>query len=295
MGLAKRIIPCLDCDLGVPGGRVVKGREFRRLVHAGLPWDMASRYSAQGADELVFLDITASAERRATMADVVRRTAEEVFVPLTVGGGIRRLEDARRLFRAGADKVSVNTGALERPGVLTEISRRYGSQACVLAIDAKRRLVPRKAESRGLLGPRRSRSETSTGLRRGPRIVVKTEEGPCWFEASTHGGRKFTGLDAVAWAAEGAARGAGEILLTSMDRDGTREGYDLPLTRAVAERVSVPVVASGGCGTPAHAVEVLRKAGASAALLAGILHFGRADLANFKRAVARAGVPVRGV
>ncbi len=274
MTLAKRIIPCLDCDLAVPGGRVVKGREFRRIVHAGVPWEMAARYSARGADEIVFLDITASAERRATMADVVRRTAEEVFVPLTVGGGVRRLEDARRLFEAGADKVSVNTGAVERPGVLTEISRHYGSQACVLAVDAKRR-------------PVRSRSNAKD------RIVVPTEQGPCWFEASTHGGRRFTGLDAVAWAEEGVARGAGEILLTSMDRDGTREGYDLALTRAVASRVSVPVVASGGCGKPAHAAEVLKKTGASAALLAGILHFGRADLASFKRAVARAGVPVR--
>ncbi|MEM3085905.1 MAG: imidazole glycerol phosphate synthase subunit HisF [Halobacteria archaeon] len=276
MALAKRIIPCLDCDLGIPGGRVVKGREFKRPVHAGLPWEMAARYSRQGADEIVFLDITASADRRATMAGVVRRTAEEVFVPLTVGGGVRRLEDARRLFKAGADKVSVNTGAIERPGVLTEISRRYGSQACVLAIDARRRRVRSRTEARG-------------------RTVVPTEEGPCWFEASTHGGRRFTGLDAVAWAAEGVARGAGEVLLTSMDRDGTREGYDLALTRAVAERVPVPVVASGGCGTPAHAVEVLRRVGASAALLAGILHFGRADLAAFKRAVGRAGVLVRGV
>lgn len=276
MTLAKRIIPCLDCDLGISGGRVVKGREFKRLLYAGLPWEMAARYSAQGADEIVFLDITASAERRATMADVVRRTAEEVFVPLTVGGGIRRLEDARRLFRAGADKVSVNTGAVERPAVLTEISRRYGAQACVLAIDAKRRRVRSRADAQG-------------------RTVVPTEEGPCWFEASTHGGRRFTGLDAVAWAERGAELGAGEILLTSMDRDGTRRGYDLALTRAVAERVGVPVVASGGCGKPADAVEVLRKGGASAALLAGILHFGRTDLATFKRAVARAGVPVRGV
>lgn len=274
MVLAKRIIPCLDCDLGVPGGRVVKGREFKRLVRAGLPWEMAARYSRQGADEIVFLDITASAERRATMADVVQRTAEEVFVPLTVGGGVRRLDDARCLFRAGADKVSVNTGAVERPGVLTEISRRYGSQACVLAIDAKRRPVRSRADAKG-------------------RVVVPTEEGPCWFEASTHGGGRFTGLDAVAWAAEGEARGAGEVLLTSMDRDGTREGYDLALTRAVASRVGVPVVASGGCGGPAHAAEVLRRAGASAALLAGILHFGKADLTGFKRAVARAGVPVR--
>ncbi|MFI5043252.1 MAG: imidazole glycerol phosphate synthase subunit HisF [Acidimicrobiales bacterium] len=250
-----RIIPCLDVD----AGRVVKGVNFVELRDAGDPVELAGRYDAEGADELVFLDITASSDARDTIVDVVARTAEEVFIPLTVGGGVRSVEDARRLLRAGADKVGVNTAAVDRPGVVTEIADEFGAQCVVVAIDARRR-------------------PDGTG-----------------FEVFTHGGRTPTGLDAIRWAANVVELGAGEILLTSMDRDGTREGFDIDLTAAVVEAASVPVIASGGVGTLGHLVDGVTKAGADAVLAASIFHFGEHTVAEAKAAMAAAGVTVRPV
>jgi len=246
-----RIIPCLDVD----AGRVVKGVEFVDLRDAGDPVELAARYDAEGADELVFLDITASSDAREVMLEVARRTAEEVFIPFTVGGGIRSTDDARRLLRAGADKVAVNTAAVARPALVAEIAEEFGSQCVVVAIDA--RLRP------------------SGG-----------------FEVVTHGGRRPTELDAVEWAARAERLGAGEILLTSMDRDGTKEGFDLPLTRAVSDAVNVPVIASGGAGTLDHLAEGVA-AGADAVLAASIFHFGEHSIAEAKEALAAAGVRVR--
>ena len=249
--LAKRIIPCLD----VKDGRVVKGVQFVDLRDAGDPVEAALAYDAQGADELVFLDITASHEGRQVMLDVVRRTAEGVYMPLTVGGGIRAVEDVRMLLRAGADKVSLNTAALERPSLIREAAERFGSQCIVVAIDARR-------------------------------------EGDHWG-VYTHGGRRPTGRDAVVWAREATGLGAGEILLTSMDRDGTKDGYDLELTRAIAESVSVPVIASGGAGTLEHLWEGLVEGTADAALAASIFHFGLHTIAEAKTYLRERGVPVR--
>jgi len=249
--LAKRIIPCLD----VKDGRVVKGVRFVDLRDAGDPVEAAVAYDAQGADELVFLDITASHEDRAIMLDVVRRTAEGVYMPLTVGGGVRSVEDVRRLLRAGADKVSLNTAALERPAVIREAAERFGSQCIVVAIDARK-------------------------------------DADHWT-VFTHGGRRPTGRDAVAWAQEAVALGAGEILLTSMDRDGTKDGYDLELTRAIAEAVTVPVIASGGAGTLEHFHEALVDGAADAALAASLFHFGTYTIAEVKRYLAERGVEVR--
>ena len=249
--LARRIVLCLD----VKGGRVVKGVRFVDLADAGDPVEAAVAYDRQRADELVLLDITASHEGRATLPDVVRRTAEAVYLPLTVGGGIGTLEDIRRLLRAGADKVSLNTAVLGRPALIEEAARRFGSQCIVVAIDAKR---------------------AATG-----------------FQVYTHGGRRATGCDAVQWAREAAARGAGEILLTSMDRDGTRKGYDLVLTRAIAEAVPVPVIASGGVGTLQHLHEGLTTGKADAALAASIFHFGQHTVAEAKAYLRERGVPVR--
>jgi cyclase len=249
--LAKRLIPCLDVDRG----RVVKGVRFVALRDAGDPVECASRYDAEGADELVFLDITASAEARPIVLDMVRRVADTVFLPFSVGGGVRSVDDADALLQAGADKVAVNTAAVQDPALLDRLSRRFGSQAVVLAIDARRR------------------------------------DGG--FEVVTHGGRTATGRDAVAWAREGAERGAGEVLLTSMDRDGTRDGYDIALTRAVAEAVPVPVVASGGCGSVGHMVEALGAGGASAALAASLFHFGELRIADAKARLRDAGIEVR--
>jgi cyclase len=251
--LAKRIIPCLD----VTGGRVVKGTHFLDLRDAGDPVALAARYDAAGADELVFLDITASAEGRGTMVAVVERTAEQVFIPLTVGGGISALDDVRRLLQAGADKVSINTAAVQRPVFIAEAAERFGSQCIVLAIDAKRR-----------------------------------PDGQGW-EVYTHGGRRATGLDAVAWAIRGAALGAGEILLTSMDADGTKAGYDLALTRAIARAVPVPVIASGGAGTLEDLRAALVEGEADAALAASIFHYGTHTIAEAKRYLAAHGVTVR--
>jgi cyclase len=268
--LAKRIIPCLDCDLAAPQGRVVKGVEFKRIKYAGIPWKLAKKYTEEGADEIVFLDITASAERRESMLKVIRKTAGEVFIPLTVGGGIRNLEDARKIFLSGADKVSINTAAIKNPVLIEKISRFFGSQACVVAIDAKRRYESKRGKE-----------------------LVDTPEGKCWFECSIYGGRKFTGKDAIRWAVEAEKRGAGEILLTSMDRDGTKDGFDIELTRAVCERVNIPVIASGGCGNPEHMVEVFKKTGASAALAASIFHYGEYPIPVVKDYLRRKGVRVR--
>jgi len=257
--ISARVIPCLD----VTAGRVVKGTNFVDLRDAGDPVELASRYDAEGADELVFLDITASSDGRDTMVDVVHRTAEQVFIPFTVGGGIRSAQDARRMLRAGADKVSVNTAAVQRPELIAEIAREFGAQCVVCAIDAKRRL-----DDDGRLAG---------------------------FEVYLHGGRTPTGIDAVAWAVRAASTGAGEILLTSMDRDGTKAGFDLELTRAVSDAVGVPVIASGGVGTLAHLVEGVRVGGADAVLAASIFHFREHSIAEAKATMAAAGITVRPV
>jgi cyclase len=250
-----RVIPCLD----VTAGRVVKGTNFVDLRDAGDPVELAARYDLEGADELVFLDITASSDQRDTMVDMVYRVAEQVFIPFTVGGGIRTLEDARRMLRAGADKVSLNSSAVARPEVLSEIAAVFGSQCVVCAIDAKRR---------------------STDPADG-------------FEVYVHGGRTPTGHDAVEWAQRAVALGAGELLLTSMDRDGTRAGFDLELTAAVASAVNVPVIASGGVGTLDHLVDGVVHGGADAVLAASIFHFGQHTIAEAKETMSAAGVVVR--
>ncbi len=251
--LAKRIIPCLD----ITGGRVVKGVRFVELRDAGSPVECARAYEEQGADELTFLDITASHEGRDTIVDVVRAVAKQVFMPLTVGGGVRNSEDIRKLLQAGADKVSINTAAAQKPGIINETATRFGSQCIVLAIDAR-----------------------------------KNADRPGWT-VYTHGGRKPTALDAVAWAKEGVQRGAGEILLTSMDRDGTKEGYDLELTRAIAEAVPVPVIASGGVGTLEHLYDGVVKGRADAVLAASIFHFGEFTIPQAKEYLSQRGVEVR--
>ena len=276
--LAKRIIPCLD----VKEGRVVKGTRFLNLRDAGDPVEVAALYDQQGADELVFLDITASHERRAIMIDVVARTADQAFMPLTVGGGIRSPEDIRALLRAGADKVSLNTAAVQEPELIRRSAERFGSQCIVLAIDAKRRAENRepRTESREM-----NDSENSSRLSRlGSQLS---------WEVYVHGGRTPTGKDAVAWAVEGERLGAGEILLTSMDRDGTRDGYDVDLTRAVALAVGIPVIASGGAGTLAHLYEGLVLGKADAVLAASMFHYREVTVQEVKEYLAERGVPVR--
>ena len=266
--LAKRVIPCLD----VKDGRVVKGVQFVNLRDAGDPVAAAMAYDAQGADELVFLDITASHENRDIMLDVVARTAEGIYMPLTVGGGIRSIEDVRRLLRAGADKVSLNTAALERPELIREAAERFGSQCIVVAIDA-----------------RRSQELPRTGH---PRI--DPSPAPSFqYQVYTHGGRRPTGRDALQWAREATGLGAGEILLTSMDRDGTKDGYDLELTRAISTGVDVPVIASGGAGSLEHLWEGHVEGGADAVLAASIFHFGIHTIAEAKAALRERGVAVR--
>ena len=252
-GLAVRVIPCLDVD----AGRVVKGVNFTDLRDAGDPVEMATVYDAEGADELTFLDITASSGGRETTYDVVRRTAAQVFIPLTVGGGVRTVDDVDRLLRAGADKVGVNTAAVERPEVIAEISRRFGSQVLVLSVDARR----------------------AAGQ-------------PSGFEVTTHGGRRSAGLDAVAWAAQAARLGAGEILLNSMDADGTKAGFDLELIAAVRAVVGVPIVASGGAGAVEHFAPAV-VAGADAVLAASVFHFGQLRIGEVKDGLRAAGLPVR--
>jgi cyclase len=253
--IVPRVIPCLD----VTAGRVVKGINFVGLRDAGDPVELAARYDAEGADELVFLDITASSDGRDTMVDVVMRTAEQVFIPFTVGGGIRSVGDARTMLRAGADKVSVNTAAVQRPELIGEIAAEFGSQCVVCAIDAKRR----PAEQGG------------------------------GFEVYLHGGRTPTGIDALDWATRAVSLGAGEILLTSMDRDGTREGFDIALTRAVVDAVGVPVIASGGVGSVQHLVDGVVEGGATGVLAASIFHFGEHTITAAKQAMAAAGLTVR--
>jgi imidazole glycerol-phosphate synthase subunit HisF len=274
----KRVIPCLDVD----AGRVVKGTGFVDLRDAGDPIELAERYDAAGADELVFLDITATADKRETVVQLARRTADDVFIPFTIGGGIRSVQDAQAVLDAGADKVSVNSAAVARPELIDELAEQFGSQCVVLAIDAK-------AVSGGVAGKDAGSVACSAGER--PRTPPAAFPGTAW-QVYVAGGRVPTGRDAVAWAREGVERGAGEILLTSMDRDGTNAGYDLALTRAVAEAVSVPVIASGGAGTLDHLVQAL-DAGADAVLCASIFHYGRHTMDEVKAHLAAAGVPVR--
>ncbi len=251
-----RVIPCLDVD----NGRVVKGVNFVGLRDAGDPVELAARYDAEGADEVIFLDITASSDARRTIVELARHTAETLFIPFTIGGGIRTVDDARALLREGADKVSVNTAAVQRPELVDELSAEFGAQCVVVAIDAR-----------------------SSG------------EAPSGFEVYVRGGRTPTGIDAVAWAMEVERRGAGEILLTSMDRDGTRDGFDLPLTRAVSESVNIPVIASGGVGTLDHLVDGVVEGKADAVLAASIFHFGQHSVAEAKAALRAAGLAVRPV
>jgi imidazole glycerol-phosphate synthase subunit HisF len=264
--LAKRIIPCLD----VTGGRVVKGINFVELRDAGDPVEIAARYNEQGADELTFLDITATSDGRDLILHIIEAVASQVFIPLTVGGGVRTVEDVRRLLNAGADKVSFNSAAIANPGVIDAAAGRYGSQAIVVAIDAKRRSAQDEArlDAQGI------------------------PVGPGW-DVYSHGGRKNVGLDAVRWAAEMARRGAGEILLTSMDRDGTKSGFDLALTRAVSDTVTVPVIASGGVGSVEHLADGVQQGGADAVLAASIFHYGDHTVAEAKACMAARGIPVR--
>ena len=257
MSVAIRIIPCLDVD----NGRVVKGVNFANLRDAGDPVELAARYNQEGADELTFLDVSASKDGRGTMLDVVRRTAEEVFIPLTVGGGVRSVEDVDELLRAGADKVSVNTSAIARPELLRELSQRFGAQCIVLSVDARR--VPEGGQ-----------------------------EQPSGFEVTTHGGSKSAGIDAVEWARRGEELGVGEILLNSMDGDGTKDGFDLELLRKVRAAVDVPVIASGGAGAAEHFPPAV-EAGADAVLAASIFHFGEVSIGEVKDAMADAGIEVR--
>jgi cyclase len=253
--LCKRIIPCLD----VRNGRVVKGIRFVNIRDAGDPVELASAYDREGADELIFLDITASHERRDTVVDLARRCAEELFIPFTIGGGMRDESDIRKVLKAGADKIAINSAALANPDVINRCSRRFGAQCIVVAIDAK---------------------------------LVSTGEEKKW-EAFVNGGRVGTGRDAVEWAAEVAERGAGEIMLTSMDTDGTQDGYDIDLTRAITSRINIPVIASGGAGTLDHLVEVVKEADADAVLAASIFHYGTYSIKQAKEYMAAAGIPMR--
>ncbi|MCX8187963.1 MAG: imidazole glycerol phosphate synthase subunit HisF [Nitrososphaeria archaeon] len=266
MVLTKRIIPCLDVD----HGRVVKGINFIGLRDAGDPVELARRYRDDGADELVFLDITASAEKRKILSEVVKAVASEIDIPFTVGGGIRSLEDAYAVLSSGADKISVNTAAFERPKFLKDLADTFGSQCVVLAIDAKRRYESRP-----------------------DRNLVETQEGPCWFEVYIYGGRKQTGMDAIEWAEMGERLGAGEILLTSIDRDGTELGYDIELTRSISERVRIPLIASGGAGKPEHFLEALTVGRADAALAASVFHYSKYPIPVIKQYLHERGVPVR--
>ncbi|MDI9332340.1 MAG: imidazole glycerol phosphate synthase subunit HisF [Alphaproteobacteria bacterium] len=264
--LAKRIIPCLD----VTGGRVVKGVNFVELRDAGDPVEIAARYNEQGADEITFLDITATSDGRDLILHIIEDVASQVFIPLTVGGGVRTVEDVRRLLNAGADKTSFNSAAIANPQVIRDASAKYGSQCIVVAIDAKRRS---------------SQDESRPDSQGRPM-------GPGW-DVYSHGGRKNVGLDAVSWARQMAEHGAGEILLTSMDRDGTKSGFDLALTRAVADAVSVPVIASGGVGNLDHLADGVQQGGADAVLAASIFHYGEYTVAQAKARMAERGIPVR--
>ncbi len=269
--LAKRIIPCLDVTLDEKGARVVKGVEFVNLRDAGDPVELAKRYDEEGADELVFLDITASAHGRETMVDVVERTAEEVFIPFTVGGGIKSVEDINQMLSAGADKVSINTAAVKNPELIREGSKIFGSQCIVVAIDCRRNF------------------DLSKG-----KYVIELEDGKrAWYEVVIYGGRKPTGIDAVEWAKRVEELGAGEILLTSMNRDGTKLGYDIPITRKISEEVSIPVIASGGAGKPEHFYEAFTEGKADACLAASIFHYREVEILDLKRFLKERGIPVR--
>ncbi|MCW4004447.1 MAG: imidazole glycerol phosphate synthase subunit HisF [Candidatus Bathyarchaeota archaeon] len=266
MPLAKRIVPCLDVD----HGKVVKGINFVQLKQAGDPVELAKRYSDEGADELVFLDITASHEKRDIMRNYVEGVAKAINIPFTVGGGIRNVADARLVLCSGADKVSVNTAAVENPKVISELAEVFGSQCVVVAIDAKRNSTP---------------SEGKT--------IVKTSDGPVWFEVVTYGGRKRTGIDAIAWAKRANELGAGEFLVTSMDKDGTEDGYDIELTRTISENVKAPVIASGGAGVPKHLFDVLTEGKADAALAASIFHYNKYPVPVVKDYLRKMGVTIR--
>ncbi|GAB3417144.1 imidazole glycerol phosphate synthase subunit HisF [Haloparvum alkalitolerans] len=270
MGLTKRIIPCIDVDLDEDGNAAVyTGVNFENLEYTGDPVELAEKYNESGADEFVFLDITASAEGRETMLDVVSAVADECFIPLTVGGGIRTKADIKETLRAGADKVSITTGALERPALIEEGAAAFGSQCIVISVDARRRYDDAGEH------------------------YVEVDGEDVWFECTKKGGREGTGIDAVAWAAEAEARGAGELFVNSIDRDGTKDGYDVPLIRAVSEAVSTPVIASSGCGGPEHVYEVFEEGGADAALAASIFHYGEYTIEEVKEYLDERGVPVR--
>ena len=266
MPLAKRIVPCLD----VTCGTVVKGINFLNLKKAGDPVELAKRYSDEGADELVFLDITASSDNRDILREVVEGVARAISIPFTVGGGIRNVSDARLVLCSGADKVSVNTAVVENPQVITELADVFGQQCVVVAIDAKR--------NRGW---------------EADKMIVETREGPVWFEVYTYGGRKPTGIDAIAWAMQASELGAGEFLVTSMDKDGTKEGYDIELTRTISEKVNIPVIASGGAGVPDHFFEVFTHGKADAALAASVFHYNQYPVPVVKEFLRKRGVIVR--
>ncbi len=266
MPLAKRIIPCLD----VTGGKVVKGINFLQLKHAGDPVELAKRYSDAGADELVFLDITASSDNREILRSVVEGVARAINIPFTVGGGLRTVADARLVLCSGADKVSVNTAAVENPSVITQLADVFGQQCVVVAIDAKRNSQPMSSKT-----------------------TVDMGDGPVWFEVYTYGGRKPTGIDAVQWALKAQELGAGEFLLTSMDRDGTEDGYDLELTRTISEKVRVPVIASGGAGKPEHFAQAFNEGKADAALAASVFHYNKYPIPLVKDYLRKMGVTVR--
>lgn len=274
--LTKRIIPCLDVTLDKKGGCVVKGIEFVNLKEAGDPVELAKRYNEEGADELVFLDITASHERRATMIEVIERTADEVFIPLTVGGGIGSISAIKSILRAGADKVSINTAAVKNPDFVKESSEIFGSQCIVTAIDCRRNLLK------------------TPHLNAGSRTIIGLEDGTkAWYEVVIYGGRTPTGIDAVQWAQRVEKLGSGEILLTSMDRDGTKDGYDLPITRTLSENLDIPIIASGGAGNIEHMYEAFTQGKADAALAASIFHFGEYTIGETKEYLKNKGVAVR--
>jgi cyclase len=264
--LTKRIIPCLD----VKDGRVVKGIHFKNLRDAGDPVELARMYDRQGADEIVYLDISASPEGRKTMVSVVEKTADQVFIPLTVGGGISSVEDIRRILKAGADKVAINTAAVKNPSIIKEGALKFGSQCIVSAIDAKRVYEEREEKT-----------------------MVDTPQGRCWFEVYIYGGRKPTGIDAVSWAKKVEEMGAGEILLTSMDADGTKMGFDIPLTRTISEETNIPIIASGGAGTLHHIYEALTDGKADAALAASIFHYKEYTVGDIKKYLREKGIEVR--
>jgi len=273
--LTKRIIPCLDVTLDEAGGCVVKGIEFEDLRRAGDPVELAKEYNRQGADELVFLDITASHEGRATMIDVIERTADEVFIPLTVGGGINSIQDIKTILRSGADKVSINTAAVKRPALIGESAKIFGSQCILTAIDCRRNMDIRDDKDK---------------------TIITLEDGTAaWYEVVIYGGRTPTGIDAIRWARQAEGLGSGEILLTSMDRDGTYDGYDIPVTMAVSDAVDIPVIASGGASGPEHMYEAFVEGHADAALAASIFHFGEYTVGSVKEYLGVRGLSVRSV